>query len=131
MPDETTTPPTNERTTGQGGKQGRSSFRPTEPKAADAKPEEKTDEQKAEEGHPDEQAQIKLVAVSGPSTLRLAIDALPPIGALQGIKANFEHYSSEELIDALKTLPLPADNVEALDARNEIVRKLEAGEFKR
>jgi hypothetical protein len=114
----------------------RSSFRPpaeagatsTTKQQADAKAEA---EKKAEEGHPDPLAQINLVKQAGPSGLIAALHALPPIPALDGIKANAEHSTTEELVEALRSLPLPADNVPALEARDDIVRRLEAGEFRR
>jgi hypothetical protein len=136
MPDETNPPP-NERTTGQGANPRRSSFRPapadvgakaTEDKQAD---EANRDKVLADEGHPDALAQIKLARVAGPAGLLTAINGLPAIPALDGLRANYEHYTNDELVDALKTLPLPEDNKGALEHRDEIVRKLEAGEFRR
>lgn len=130
MPDETNTPPNETTTSSFGGGRRRASFRPPDAKAS-SKADEKSDEQKAEEGHPDALAQIKLAKHAGPSTLRAALDSLPAIPALDGIKANFEHYSSDELIEALKGLPLPEDNEGAIETRDEIVRRLEAGDFRR
>jgi hypothetical protein len=135
MPDETKPTTETEPKPGPGGGR-RSSFRPpadvgaasTAKKEAEAKADA---DKKADDGHPDPLAQINLVKPAGPSGLIAALHALPPIPALDGIKANAEHASTEELVSALKTLPLPEDNQGALDARDEIVRRLEAGEFRR
>lgn len=110
MPDETTTPP----------------IEPSPPPAPPPAP-----EPPPVEGHPDQLAQIKLAKPAGPSGIRAALDSLPAIPALDGIRANAEHYTTEELIDALSTLPLPEANKAALETRDEIIARLKAGEFRR
>jgi hypothetical protein len=133
MPDDTK--PTTE-TDLKPAQQGRRSYRPpaevgagsTAKKQAEAKADA---DKKAEDGHPDPLAQINLVKQAGPSGLLAALHALPAIPALDGIKANAEHTPTPELVEALKSLPLPEDNEAAIAARDDIVRRLEAGEFRR
>lgn len=84
-------------------------------------------QRKADEGHPDQNAQINLAASGGPAAIRTALDSLPPIPALDGLKANWEHYSTQDLVSALESLPLPAENEGALRTRDEIVKRLQSG----
>jgi hypothetical protein len=88
-------------------------------------------ERKAKEGHPDPLAQINLVNDGGVPGIRAALDSLPAIPALDGLKANWETYSRDELVQALRTLPLPKENAAALATRDAIVKRLESGELRK
>jgi|SRR5690349_22731611 len=90
---------------------------------------------KADDGHPDPLAQIHLAAKGGPSGLVAALNDLPNIPALDGLRANanagyYRTAPTEELVKALEGLPLPRENAQALAARDAIVARAKAGEFR-
>jgi hypothetical protein len=88
-------------------------------------------ERQAKEGHPEPLAQIHLINDGGVPGIRAALDSLPAIPALDGLKANWETYSRDELVKALTTLPLPKDNEAALATRDSIVARLKSGELRK
>ena len=92
---------------------------------------------KAKEGHPDQLAQIRHSSPAlGPRTLVQALDELPRIPPLDGLRVNAAngYYGSvgrDELVKALEGLPLPPENAGALAARDALVARAKTGEFSR
>lgn len=105
---------------------------PSEPAPSEPAPSE-TGQQ-----HPDALAQIRIAGVhtSGTSGLTAALNELPNIPAVDGLRANTAngYYASvppDELVSVLEGLPIPEDNAEAVAARASLVARAKAGEFSR
>jgi outer membrane biosynthesis protein TonB len=89
----------------------------------------------ADAGHPDPLAQIKISGAAGAhGDLVTELSKLPPIAALDGLKANaaagyFRGVPKDELIATLKGLPFEDESARV--QRDWLVQRAESGEFSR